>query len=98
MIGNQSRYFRNEWAVKLQSQKPRNRIGIVSEAICGCGNDYETVDHLLWDCPLLLAERTDLLVKVGEAELPTSFRNLLAQQKWDAVQACISCISSILTL
>jgi hypothetical protein len=29
-----------------------SRINIVAEALCGCGCDYETVDHILWSYPL----------------------------------------------
>jgi hypothetical protein len=34
-----------------------NRIKIVAEATpCGCGDDYETVDHILWSCSLYKTE------------------------------------------
>jgi hypothetical protein len=34
-----------------------SRIDIVAEALCGCGCDYETVDHILWRCSLYRHER-----------------------------------------
>jgi hypothetical protein len=27
-----------------------NRINIIDEKICVCGEDYETIDHVVWDC------------------------------------------------
>jgi hypothetical protein len=33
------------------------RIKIVSEAVCGCGVDYESVKILLWSCSPYPAER-----------------------------------------
>jgi hypothetical protein len=29
---------------------PFNRIKIATKAVYGCGEDYETVDHILWSC------------------------------------------------
>jgi hypothetical protein len=37
-----------------------SRINNVAEALCGCGRDYETVDHILWSCPLYRHERIQL--------------------------------------
>jgi hypothetical protein len=37
-----------------------SRINIVAEALCGCECDYETVDHILWSCPLYRHERIQL--------------------------------------
>jgi ribonuclease HI len=75
-----------------------NRIKIVSEAICSCGDGYETIDHLLWHCSLHQAARVNLLQKIGSVAPSTSIRDILAQKKWDIVQACLSFLSSIIIL
>jgi hypothetical protein len=51
-----SRLISNHTRVKAHL----SRINIVGEALCGCGCDYETVDHILWSCPLYQHERIQL--------------------------------------
>jgi ribonuclease HI len=75
-----------------------NRIGIVSTALCSCGDDYESVDHILWRCSLYQATRITLMQQMDCPEPPTAIRDLLGQRKWKAVQACVSFLLSIITI
>jgi len=43
-----------------------SRIGVVDEAKCSCGNDEETIRHLILSCPRWTDERRELRETVGE--------------------------------
>jgi hypothetical protein len=53
---------------------PLSRIKIVTEAVCGCIEDFATVDHILWNCSLYRAVRMQLL----EEDLSLCVRDMLA--------------------
>jgi hypothetical protein len=42
------------------------RIGLVEEAKCSCGNDEETIRHLILSCPRWSDERRELRLTVGD--------------------------------
>ena len=42
-----------------------SRIGVVDEAKCSCGNDEETIRHLILSCPRWTDERRELRETVG---------------------------------
>jgi ribonuclease HI len=75
-----------------------NRINIVSEALCACEKDYETIDHLLWHCPLHQSNRDNLAHQIEDLDNNITIRDILAERKWDAAQACVSFLSSIIVL
>jgi hypothetical protein len=51
-----------------------SRIIIVAEALCGCRCDYETVDHILWNCPLYWHERIQLWSQLSTSNRPICVR------------------------
>jgi hypothetical protein len=55
-----------------------SRFRIVEEGMCMCLEDYETVDHLIWDCEKFETERrrlTDTLTAL-DVQLGTPVREL----------------------
>jgi hypothetical protein len=69
-----------------------SRINIVAEALCGCGCDYETVDHILWSCLLCLIQLWSQLLTPN---LPICVRDMLALRQWCDIRVCVSFLSSI---
>jgi hypothetical protein len=72
-----------------------SRINIVAEALCGCGCDYETVDHILWSCPLYRHERIQLWSQLSTSNRPICVRDMLALRQWCDIRVCVSFYSSI---
>jgi hypothetical protein len=64
-----------------------SRINIVPETMCG----YETVDHILWSCPLYLHER----IQLSTSNRPICVRDMLAIRQWCDIRVCVSFLSSI---
>jgi ribonuclease HI len=65
-----------------------NRFNIVDDPLCVCRQNYETADHLMWEClnydrQSAVLELSSLNVKFG-----TSLRDICAQKKWDAMKVC----------
>jgi hypothetical protein len=55
-----------------------------------CLRDYETVDHLIWDCERFETDNrrlTDALTALIDVQLWTPVRDLCALQKWQAMSA-----------
>jgi hypothetical protein len=80
MITVISRLISNQTRVKAHL----SRINIVAEALCGCGCDYETVDHIQWH------ERT-----LERIQRPICVRDLLALRQWCDIRVCVTFLSSI---
>jgi ribonuclease HI len=58
-----------------------NRFNIVESALCSCGEDYETVDHVLWCCPLRENGRSDFNARLINLGLITGDTRSLYTQK-----------------
>jgi hypothetical protein len=71
------------------------RINIVAEALCGCGCDYEMVDHILWSCSLYRHERIQLWSQLSTSNRPICVRDMLALRQWCDIRVCVSFLSSI---
>lgn len=67
-----------------------NRIGIVENPICECGEDYDTLDHILWTCERFSEERVQLINDLSCANTPTfvPIRDLLGGRFWNGLRAC----------
>jgi hypothetical protein len=61
-----------------------SRMNIVAEAMCGCGCDYETVDHILWSCSLS---------QLSTSNRPICVRDMLALRQWCDIRVCVSFLS-----
>jgi hypothetical protein len=72
-----------------------NRIKIVAEAVCGCREDYETVDHILWSCFPYETERMQLKSKLSGEDLSLCARDMLAHRQWNIIRAYLSYLVSI---
>jgi hypothetical protein len=69
-----------------------SRFGIVDEAICVCLEDYETVDHIIWNYPRFQEQSYHLLTAlhadgVGDE---TPMRDLFGQLKWLPMSECVA--------
>jgi hypothetical protein len=69
-----------------------SHFGIVDEAICVCPEDYETVDHIIWNCPRFQEQRYRLLtvLHADEVGYETPLRDLCGQLKWRAMRECVA--------
>jgi hypothetical protein len=65
-----------------------SRINIVADALCGCGCDYETVDHILWSCPLYRHERIQIWSQLSTSNRPICVRDMLALRQWCVFHFC----------
>jgi hypothetical protein len=56
----------------------------------GNGENYETLDHMLWSCPRLEIERTSLKTEfiIAGVSRTTSIRDLLGIGSWNVLRAC----------
>jgi hypothetical protein len=72
-----------------------SRINIVAEALCGCGCDYETVDHILWSYPLYWHERIQIWSQLSTSNRPICVRDMLALRQWCDIRVCVAFLSSI---
>jgi hypothetical protein len=72
-----------------------NRRKKVAEAVFGCGEDYKTVDHILWSCTVYQAERMQLKSQLSGEDLSLCARNMLALYQWSNNRACLSYLVSI---
>jgi ribonuclease HI len=67
-----------------------NRFNIVDDPLCVCRENYETVDHLMWECPRfdrqsVIPELSSLGIQFG-----TPIRDLCALKKYEALKVCHS--------
>jgi hypothetical protein len=55
------------------------RIRIIADPVCVCMSDYETTDHILWQCPRFEVNRANLERKLNSIGIPfpSSIRDLL---------------------
>jgi ribonuclease HI len=69
-----------------------HRIGIRENQLCPCGEDYETLDHVLWACARYRAERRNMVSELASLEVPTyvPVRDLLGGRYWKGLQICSS--------
>jgi hypothetical protein len=63
-----------------------NRFQILESPLCVCLENYETIDHLIWDCSRFETERTRTIFKIHNIEPKTPIRDLCAQGKWEAIK------------
>jgi ribonuclease HI len=57
------------------------RFSIVDSPICACGEDYETVNHVLWHCPLRQDGREDFVRALTNSGIITGdVRNLFSSK------------------
>lgn len=63
-----------------------NRIDIIDDPLCLCGDEYETIDHLLWRCPRI--DRTDIVRKLNLKGISenTPTRDILGMRGFDAMK------------
>jgi hypothetical protein len=54
-----------------------NRIKILADPLCICGENYETVDHILWQCPRFTIERETVKRELEPQNFSTAIRDLL---------------------
>ena len=47
------------------------RFDIVDTAICDCGEQYQTIDHILWECDLRANGRSQMVSSIINEGLPT---------------------------
>jgi hypothetical protein len=66
-----------------------SRINIVAAALCGGGCNYETVDHILWSCPLYRHERIQLWSQLSTSNRPICVRDMLALRQWCDIRVCL---------
>jgi ribonuclease HI len=69
-----------------------HRIGIIDAQVCECGEDYETVDHVLWSCGRFRQERLHLMAKLLQLGCPSNIpiRDLIGGRHWNGLRACCS--------
>lgn len=61
------------------------RINILDTPICDCSLNYQTIDHMIWDCTIIvrdefLSDMQGIGVKEG-----TPVRDILGMRKFDAI-------------
>jgi hypothetical protein len=66
------------------------RFKIVWDPICVCVMNYETVDHIIWECSIFEVERRQLLLGLAAVNIKqgTPIRDPCALQKWTALRLC----------
>jgi hypothetical protein len=66
------------------------RFEIVRDPICVCMMNYDTVDHIIWECSRFEDERRQLLLGLAAVNIKegTPIRDLCALQKWAALRLC----------
>jgi hypothetical protein len=71
-----------------------NRFDIVENPLCVCQENYETVDHLLWECSRY--DRSSLLPELlaQNIEIGTPIRDICVLKKWEAMKICCSFFES----
>jgi hypothetical protein len=60
------------------------RIGIKDVQICPCGEDYESIDHVLWACERFRSERRQFVSELARLDIPiyVPVRDLLGGRYW----------------
>jgi hypothetical protein len=69
----------------------RSHLGsfrIVEDLMCVCAEDYETVDHLIWQCERFRVERHRLIDALAALNVGNGIpiRDLCALKKWSTVK------------
>jgi hypothetical protein len=67
-----------------------NRFRIVDDPLCVCRENYETVDHLLWECSRYDRQSVILELSLHNINLGTPIRDICALKKWDLLKKCYS--------
>jgi hypothetical protein len=68
-----------------------DRFKIVSDPTCVCMMNYETVDHIIWECSRFEVERRKLLLGLAAVNIKegTTIRYpVCALEKWAALKLC----------
>jgi ribonuclease HI len=63
-----------------------HRFNIVDNPICVCQENYETVDHLLWECSRCDRQSVIDELTLHNIDFGTPIRDICAQRKWDALK------------
>jgi hypothetical protein len=66
------------------------RFSIVDRIMCGCLEDHETVDHIIWKFSRFSSERACLIQRLLPSGVHEAFpiRDLCAQLNWKAPREC----------
>ena len=64
------------------------RFGIVDANHCACGEDYATIDHMMWRCPTY--DRTPLRQSLDSQTMGCSIRDLIALKRWEELRIIAS--------
>jgi ribonuclease HI len=81
-----SRIITGHCSVKSHLQ----RFNIVDDPLCVCQQNYETVDHLLWECRRYDRQSVVLELSPLNVHFGTPIRDICAQKKWEAMKVCHS--------
>jgi len=65
----------------LLSATYTKRFHLSEDAKCRCGNEYQSMDHILFHCESTKANREDLTKKIGTR--PTSKQDLITKYQKD---------------
>jgi hypothetical protein len=71
-------------------RSPLNRFKIVDDPLCGCQENYDTVDHLLWQCNRYDRQSVVMELAKNNIEFGTPIRDICAMKKLDALKICHS--------
>jgi hypothetical protein len=66
-----------------------NRFQIIESPLCIRLENYETVDHLIWDCPRFVLKRTRIISQIPNIEQRTPIRDCCAKESWRRLKKCI---------
>jgi hypothetical protein len=72
----------------LRTHLHRNKI--TDNQLCECGEDYDTLDHVLWACERFRAERRPFLQEQERlgTQIYVPVRVLLGGRFWKGLQSC----------
>jgi hypothetical protein len=71
----------------LRTRTHLRRIRILTDSVCVCGGDYETLDHVIWHCSCFEENRIKLEREMASLEMPlnTSISDLLGMRSLPAL-------------
>jgi ribonuclease HI len=63
-----------------------NRFLIVDDPLCLCQINYETIDHLLWECPKYDRQAVVFELSLQNIGFGTPIRDICAMKNWEALK------------
>ena len=78
-IVNISRIAANHYRLGSHLQ----RINIINNAVCACGKEFETVNHILWNCHLFQRQRMKLLQTKFQHLLGIDIRDIIGCRQYE---------------